>query len=160
MTIPAARKNPDRARKLEGFKEDFWARTLTPIPTTMGRLVHLASLRDARTALYRDPGLTGDSSEAEADALLRAAHEEVFGTWLSFSLEDQREDLAEYLASVKKENPSKLETWLAPAPYQKLIPASAEAAERELYRSDLEIVLDVVTSDCTQSKQPEGLPSG
>ena len=134
----------DRTRKLEGSEQDLWAHTLARIPTTLGRLVYLAARRDESTGRYRDHELARACSDTETDLLLRKIHEEVFGTWLSFSLTDQREELERYLKSVKKEEPSELGTWLTSAPYLKLIPASAEAAEKELYGSDLEIVLELL----------------
>ena len=134
----------DRTRKLEGSEQDLWAHTLARIPTTLGRLAHLAARRDESTRLYVDRELAKDCSDAEADSLLRKVHEEVFATWLTFSLVDQRKELEQYLESVKRDKPTEFGTWLTVAPYLKLIPASAEAAEKELYGSDLEIVLELL----------------
>ena len=151
MTDETPKGDPIHRHKLEALKQEVWARALAGIPTTLGRLVHLDSLRDASTGFYRDSGLAGHAKKAEADLLLREVHEEVFATWLSFSLEDQREELEEYLKTLKKQGSGKLATWLTTVPYLKLIPASAEAAERELYRSDLELVLELLEDDLTRS---------
>jgi hypothetical protein len=150
MTDETPKGDPVR-QELEALTQEVWARALAGIPTTLGRLVHLASLRDASTGFYRDSRLVGHANAAERDLLLRQIHEEVFATWLSFSLEDQREELEQYLKTLKKQGSGKLATWLTTAPYLKLMPASAEAAERELYRSDLEIVLELLEDDLTES---------
>ena len=137
--------------ELKGVTQEIWARTLARIPTTIGRLVYLASLRDDTTGLYRDPGLDGQCSEAEAGLVLRVLHEEVFQTWLSFSLQDQNEDLEQYLQSLAGQTSPDLETWLTLPPYMTLIPASAEISERELYELDLKIFLQLRKNRFTES---------
>jgi hypothetical protein len=137
--------------ELRGVTQEIWARTLARIPTTIGRLVYLASLRDETTGLYRDPELDGHCSEAEADLVLRVLHEEAFQTWLSFSLQDQNEDLEQYLQSLAGQTSPDLETWLTLPPYMTLIPASAEISERELYELDLKIFLQLRKYRFTES---------
>jgi hypothetical protein len=63
---------------------------------------------------------------------------------LSFSLEDQHEELKEHLELLRQENAPGVEACLTLAPYGRLIPAQAGAAERELFRSDLEFLLDTL----------------
>jgi len=137
--------------KLKGVTQEIWARTLARIPTTIGRLVYLASLRDDNTGIYRDSGLDGHCSHAEADLLLRALHEEAFQAWLSFSLQDQKEDLEQYLQSLAGQTSPNLENWLTLPPYMTLVPASAEIAERELYELDLKIFLQLRKNRFTES---------
>ena len=126
---------------IERLKQDVWAYSLTPVPTTLRRLVYLASLREEKTGRYDGSHLTELRGEADADLVLREIHEDVFGTWLSFSLEDQHEELKEHLELLRRENASGVEAWLTLAPYEALIPAQAGAAERELFQSDLELLL-------------------
>ncbi len=140
-----------RHGELKGITQEIWARTLARIPTTIGRLVYLASLRDDATDIYRDSGLDGHCSQAEADLLLRALHDEAFQTWLSFSLQDQKEDLEQYLQSLAGQTGPDLETWLALPRYMTLIPASAEISERELYELDLKIFLQLRKNRFTES---------
>jgi hypothetical protein len=135
-----------RRQQREGLKQEIWARTLARITTTFGRLVYLASLRNDTTGLYWDSGLGGHCSDAETNVLLREIHEEVFATWLSFSLKDQSEDLEQYLILLKEEKARDLGTWLTQVPYRKAIPDRAEAAERALFSTNLEFLLDVLRS--------------
>ena len=107
----------------------------------MRRLVYLASLRDEKTGRYDGSQLAELRSEADADLVLREIHEEVFGTWLSFSLEDQHEELNDHLKLLRRENASGVEASLTLAPYEKLIPAQAGAAESQLFWSDLDLLL-------------------
>lgn len=126
------------------LKEDVWAYSLTPIPTTLRRLVYLASLRDEKTGRYDGSQLAELRGEADADLVLREIHEDVFGTWVSFSLEDQHEELEDHLELLRRESAPGVETWLTLAPYEGLIPAQAGAAERELFRSDLDLLLSTL----------------
>ncbi len=140
---------PDRDR--ERAKRDVWARTLSQIPTTFGKIVYLASLRNDNTGRYQHFGLAQLYTDDEADVVLRQSHEEVFGEWLNFPLEQQRRDLEQYLESVEDDKTAVLRTWLTLAPYRNLIPAQAGAAERELYISDLELILELLRDEFSPS---------
>jgi hypothetical protein len=136
---------PDRAA------EDVWERTISQIPTTFGRIAYLASLRNDNSGRYQHFGLARIYSEQEADRVLRHCHREVFGDWLNFSLLQQRSDLEAYLNSMEDDRKTVLTTWLDLSPYRNLIPADATAAERRLYLSDLELILDLLRNELSLS---------
>jgi hypothetical protein len=140
---------PDRER--QRARKDVWSRTLSQIPTTFGKIVYLASLRNDNSGRYQHFGLAQLYSDEEADGVLRQSHEEAFSEWLNFPLEAQRRDLEEYLESVEDEKTSVLRTWLTLVPYRNLIPAAAGAAERELYISDLELILELLRNEFSSS---------
>ena len=127
----------------ERLKQEVWA-FLAPIPTTLRRLVYLSSLYDENTGQYHGSRLRELRGEVEGDAVLREIHEDVFRTWLSFSLEDQHEELKEHLELLRRKNAPGVEVWLTLAPYERLVPAQADAASRELFRSDLEFLLGML----------------
>ncbi len=86
-------------------------------------------------------------SEDEADLVLRQSHEEVFREWLNYPLEPQVRDVEKYLDSIEAERDTVLETWLTLEPYQRLLPAGASEAERELYVTDLQLVLELLRNE-------------
>lgn len=131
--------------------EDVWERTVSQIPTTFGRIAYLASLRNENSGRYQHFGLAGIYSEQEADRVLRLSHREVFADWLNFSLLQQRYDLEAYLNSIEDDRKTVLATWLDLSPYRGLIPADATAAERRLYLSDLELILDLLRNELSLS---------
>ena len=119
--------------------EDVWARILSQIPTTFGRVAYVAGLRNEDTGAYHHFELALRYADEEADRFLCASHKQIFGEWLTFPLEQQLRDLKEYLESTE-EREVVLETWLRLKPYRNLIPFGARDAERLLFISDLEVI--------------------
>jgi hypothetical protein len=124
---------------------DLWRLTLSQIPTTFGRLVFLSTLRDPNTGVYAHYGFAQRVGEQAADETLRQSHLQCFSEWLAFGLEEQKADLDLYLAGIDSDKKTILETWIRTRPYRNLIPAAAPEIERELYTSDLEALLELLT---------------
>lgn len=134
--------------KLErGAAADLWRNTLSQIPTTFGRLVYLSSLRDLNSGGYEHHGLSQIFGPKEADRTLRHSHMQVFSAWLNFNLEQQKTELEEYLGGLEDDIRIVLATWIRLAPYRNLIPARAREVERQLYLTDLETVLELLTRE-------------
>jgi hypothetical protein len=118
---------------------DLWRGTLRHIPTVFGRLAFLASLRDAVTGRYYHSALDCVASPEDMDRALRHSHEQVFAEWLNFGLAEQKSDLDEFLDGL--DGPRRLPD------YRSLAPQSARDAERELYLTDLEMLLLLLGSE-------------
>jgi hypothetical protein len=123
---------------------ELWNRTLVQIPSVFGRLVYLASLRDQNSGQYQHFGFSQRFSEREADKTISRSHKNVFLDWLCFSLEQQRMDLESYLDSVGRDRRIIIEKWREWPPYMNWIPPQSRPADRELFMSDLEIVLELI----------------
>ncbi len=132
---------------LQRAMDDLWRRTLAQIPTLFGKIVYLAELRDENSGTYQHFGLAQRYSAEEADRILRESHERVFGEWLNCPLEHQRDNLEEYLRTLDDDRETVLRTWMTLAPYNNLIPINTREAERLLYISDLELILDVLRNE-------------
>lgn len=137
----------DRARQT-------WARTLEQVPTLFGRLVYLAGLRNENSGVYRHHGLAQGFGASVSERVILLSHEGVFAAWLNLDLRQQHADLEQYLAGIGEERASVLEMWGALAPYKALIPAGAGGAERMLYETDLEIILELLYVGAADSRQP------
>jgi hypothetical protein len=122
---------------------DLWRNTLSQIPTTFGRLVYLASLRNPNNGNYEHHGLSLVFGEDEANRALKHSHSTVFAEWLTFNLEQQKADLDLYLASLFDDKRLVVETWVRLAPYQNLIPVSVRGVERRLYINDLAALMEL-----------------
>ena len=141
----------EEARRRERAMKDVWRRTLAQIATTFGKVAHLASLRNENSGQYEHFGLAQLYSDEEADRVLGLSHHQVFREWLNFPLEEQRQDLENYLASIKGERKKVLQTWLTLTPYKNLLPVGAVEAERLLYISDLELILELMRNELSSS---------
>jgi hypothetical protein len=134
--------------KLErGASADLWRNTLSQIPTLFGRLVYLSSLRDSNSGAYDHFGLAQIFGTKEADRTLRQSHTQAFSAWLNLNLEQQKNDLEDYLTGLEEDVDAILATWIRLAPYRNLIPARAREVERQLYLTDLEVVLELLKFD-------------
>jgi|SRR6478672_9851579 len=116
---------------------DVWRGILNQVSTRFGRLVFLASLRDEATGLYGHPTLSRMLGDAEADRTLCHSHHQVFSQWIGLSLEEQKNDVDDYLRQ-SGEDPRSLRG------FRRLAPPSARDVERQLYLTDLETVLELL----------------
>jgi hypothetical protein len=134
-----------RASYVDSDTADTWARTIEQIPTTIGKLSYSASLKSKDSAAYSHPGLARISSAEQADRVLRASHEVVFGEWLNLSLEQQYNDLRVFLLSEGIDDAER-KAFVSVA-IERYIPATARPAERLLYRTDLDTIIDLLRQD-------------
>jgi hypothetical protein len=128
----------------EGSPNELWHHTLEQIPSVFGRLVYVSSLRDFNTGRYEHHGLAQMFGEDAANEALRESHEGTFEKWLSFNLEQQKEDLDSYLSSFHVDKRTILATWIRLTPYRNLMPTAVRDPERRLYLTDLEMLLDML----------------
>jgi hypothetical protein len=134
---------------------DLWKHTLSQIPTTYGRLVYLASLRDPNSGIYRHHGLSAAFGREESVAALRKSHEDTFREWLSLPLSLKRADLITHFHNVQ-ENPRQVVAYLARAtPYLSQVPDSASPAQRRQFKMEMEILLELLKNDSGAERFPD-----
>lgn len=127
--------------------EEVWRRTLSHIATIYGRIAFLASLRNVNTGRYEHHGLSIMFGEAETDRTLRASHEQAFLEWLSLRIEQQKADLDLYFSSLPADRKTLAENWLRLAPYQVVPPVWTSSAQRELFESNLKLLLGLLRNE-------------
>ncbi len=130
-----------------GALSDLNRNTLVHIESVFGRLVYVSSLRNPNSGRYEHHGMALVFGEHDADRALRISHSQAFSEWLSFTLEQQKADLALYLSTLTDNKKVILETWLRLAPYRNLIPASIHGVEKRLYLSDFGILLELLKNE-------------
>ncbi len=139
-----------KSPKVSAAKAD-WIKTVEAVSGRFGKLVYLAGLRDDSTGNYKHYGFSRRYSDELTSNILRAKHEEIFSEWLTMSIEQQRSDIEEHWAEQGSDPNLIVENWLILEPYRRLIPASALAAERDLYLSDIELVLDIIRHEASSA---------
>src|SRR5438270_11055142 len=88
--------------------DNLWQRTLMHIPSSYGKLVYLASLRNPDTGRYEHFGLAQHPNNADANRALRRSHETTFQQWVNYSLEQKKTDLELYISAIDSVERSEL----------------------------------------------------
>jgi hypothetical protein len=123
---------------------DLWKHTLSGIPSTFGRLMCLAGLRDPHSGHYRHYGLSSAFGREESALALRQSHEQVFKDWLDLSLAEKSADLAQHLAALEDSPNTVASHWLRGKYYETLLPDRATGAQRAHFRKEVEMLLELI----------------
>jgi hypothetical protein len=124
--------------------EEVWARDLTHIRTSYGRLVYLAGLRNPDTGRYEHYGSTS-AARAHSSRTLKHIHEQIFNEWVTHPLERKKTDIDLYIKGIDQVGRAELiDAWLRLTPYKNLVPASIQGPERQRHISDFEAILGLL----------------
>ncbi len=129
--------------------EDFTSRTLAAIPTTAGRLLHVATLRDLASGRYRHEGLALIYSELAVHQALAYCHNELFARILETPLEQMERDLRLCLSGLEGDLGEIAARWLELESYRLLVPLGAPVYLRDLFYSNLRTLLNLLVEDRT-----------
>jgi hypothetical protein len=135
--------NPNR----EAVVAESWQRTLAEIPTVIGRVAYLASLRNVNTGTYQHFGLAQRIGEGEADRMLRRSHMSAFQEWLCYGLERQKEELEEHFSGLEGDRREIVANWLALEPFGSWVPGESRDVERKLFHADLAVILELIRTE-------------
>jgi hypothetical protein len=124
--------------------EYLWRHTLSQIDTVFGRLEYLSSLRNPHTGKYEHYGLEQRLGAENSQNTLLQSHEAAFADWVSFSLDAQKRELVAYLSKREETSEEIIRSWLRVKPFATWIPAATRSAERALFLSDLDVVLELL----------------
>lgn len=141
------RTTTHRQTELQVVYDDLVRAALSLIPTCYGRLVYLTSLRDANTGRYEHYLLEETYGASLAQAGLEWTHIQSYRSWVAMNLEQKRADLYLYLVSLSSDKRQVLQTWLMTTPYRALVPLHTQPVEREVFLSDMQILLDLLMNE-------------
>jgi hypothetical protein len=122
---------------------NVWRNTLSQIPSVFGRMVYVSSLRNPNNGRYEHHGLALIYGEEDANKALRKSHLRIFNEWLTFNLQQQRQDLIEYVLDLPDDRATVIETWIKLSPYRNMVPGSVRGVERKLFIKDLTLLLEL-----------------
>ncbi len=115
----------------------MWNRMLANVPTSLGKLVSVASFRVGSSGEYSHPVLDRVLSPEVASHVLRESHEHLFAEWVGLFIDEQSEDVERYLENLRKEGVRDLLRKAA----ENLVPVSACPVARRAFLNDLEQIL-------------------
>lgn len=124
---------------------DLTANYLEPLNSAYERLAYLFSLRQPDSGKYLHEGLASLYGAESVNRVLEQCHEEIFERLLEMPLNAQREDLRVYLTSL----PGTFEDNAACCQknYIHWVPPSAPVYLKELYSSNLNVLLELLRDD-------------
>jgi hypothetical protein len=131
----------------EAAAADSWQRTLSTIPTLIGRVAYLSSLRNVHTGSYEHVGLAQRIGEDGVDRIIRRSHVTVFQEWLCFGLERQKGELEEYFSGLEGDRREIISNWLTLEPWNNWVPGESRDVERKLFNADLAVILELIRAE-------------
>jgi hypothetical protein len=78
---------------------DYWGDQVDQINTAFGTLVFVAAFRNRMTGFYHDLDSARQYGEGETSRILQKLHQRAFQAWLSLNFDQQKRDVARYLAA-------------------------------------------------------------
>ena len=147
MKLPKGLYNAQKMINREDAAADSWRRTLAGIPTVIGRIAYLASLRNVHTGHYEHTGLAQRIGEDGAERIIRRSHIGAFQEWLCFGLERQKQELDEYLSGLEGGKSEVIAGWVAIEPWNNWVPGESRDVERKLFSADLAVILELIRAE-------------
>lgn len=142
-TVETAEQFAQNQRIIEAYA----SRWLSAIPSGAGRLFHVCMLLNVCNGRYRHPALEKDYSEAAIDEALRYCHQELFERFLEYTLQEQEWELRKFFAGMP-DTPAEIAARWREAEYSSLlVPLGAPAYLRELFASNLRIILTLIAAE-------------
>jgi hypothetical protein len=136
----------ERFQQTRRVTEDFTSRTLAAIPSDLGKLSYVCSLRDLKTGRYLHEGLTFIYSGSSVQEALSQCHEELFARILETPLEDQEADWRLCFAPAGEQDWAPEERGRIDSP-RSLAPEGVPDYLTDLFRSNAEALLAVISSE-------------
>lgn len=130
--------------------EEFAAQWLAPIAGDIGRLCYVSDLRNVSTGRYSHPPLEQAYSQPAVHEALLCCHEELFEKVLEQPLQQQERDLRAFLAGIDSPAEEIARRWQEVEFFRQLVPFGAPHYLRDLFLSNLRIILDLVVGEGTK----------
>lgn len=137
----------ERFRQTQRLIEDFTEQTLTVLPDDLARLLFVASLRDLSSGRYRHASLAARYGDEAVQQALAFCHEQLFLRILEMPLEQLERELRRYLASVADDFEEIAKWWQAQESFCAVVPDGMPEYLRELFASNLRVLLRVLTAE-------------
>jgi hypothetical protein len=136
----------DEILRIQPIVRDFTATTLAAIPNVFGRLTYIAALRDLSSGRYEHSGLAALYPAEAVQEALKFCHQEIFSRVLEMPLAVQEKDFSECLEGMPGSLAATVAHWRQLEAYRILPPEDAPDYLRELFFSNLRVLLEILES--------------
>jgi hypothetical protein len=126
--------------------EEFVSQWLVAIPTALGRLVHVAMLRDNYTGRYHHQILQDAYSELGVHQSLLYCHEELFEKVLENNFEQLECDLRMCFAGMDAPPAEMAQRWLEVEQFRLFLPFGTPPYLRDLFCANMRVILGLLAS--------------
>ena len=124
--------------------DDFHSRSLARIPSTIERLIYIASTRDYNSGLYHHEGLASRFNPIAAARALEYAHLKAFQAVCLLSLRQLSDELERYMKDSRERPSAFLNAWQKLQPYRVAIPMCADPTVADVFISNVKVVLAIL----------------
>jgi hypothetical protein len=118
--------------------------SLAAIPTQLGRIAYVASLRDPATGLYRHLDLEAAYPLSSVQDAIAYCHRELFDCLLELPLDEQEKDLRRFFEGMSGSPEQNARRWLSDESYRPLAPPGEPPYLSDLFQSNLRVVLRLI----------------
>jgi hypothetical protein len=124
--------------------DDFRDRTLSRMPSSLARLIYVASTRDYNSGAYHHEGLSARFGATAAAKALVHCHRKTFQAVSLLPLQRLTEELQKYMDAARERPRTFLDTWQRLEPYRVAIPLDADPTAADLFISNIKFALAVL----------------
>lgn len=137
----------ERFAQYQHIIEQFASQWLADVPTKLGRLLHVSTLRDVSTGLYHHPALEDVYSKPAVHQALAYCHEELFDKVLESALQEQERDLRMLLREIEAPAGEIAARWLELEYFRLFVPLGAPPYLRRLFFSNMRVILGLIVAE-------------
>ncbi len=133
--------------------QDFTTTTLASIPSEFARLLYVSSLRDLSSGRYDHTGLAAIYPVEAVQQAMETCHAELFLRILESPLAEQERDLRFCLSHMESDSLQEtVQRWAEMEVYRVLVPGRVPDYLRELFFSNLRLLLELLGSEPTTDR--------
>ena len=137
----------ERFAQNQSIIEEYVSQWLADIPSSFGRLAHVASLRDVTAGRYHHPALEETYSEPAVHQALRYGHAELFEKVLETPVDLQEWDLRMHFVRMDAPVEEIAFRWLELEYFRSFVPLGTPPYLRDLFLSNTRAILGLLVAD-------------
>ena len=137
----------ERFSQYRSIIERFASQSLCSYSTDLARLIHIATLRDVYSGVYRHPLLEETFPRISVHYALTYCHDEIFAKFLENTFERQRQDLRACISEMESPAPEIANRWLDVELFRSFVPCGAPQYLKDLFLWNMRAALQGIAAE-------------